>query len=207
MASCLCQYDYFRHLSAKYTIQHICTEIVDISGGLFVESFFGTWRVDLERTERNLFGAIDTDCWRRTWFSDSKFAIFSSSLNEKSMVSWICVAQVERISGHYDTLSRIPEADEPSFLFLPTFYAFARWILELHWTFFHTHRLFVSPSSTIAKDEIQSSEPYSSAQSNYIHHKKTGHIVRLEVFLPWALPLLLSKNQSFECLQQELGFL
>lgn len=39
-----------------------------------------TWIVDLERPERNLLGAIDTACWRRTWFSDSKLESFSSSL-------------------------------------------------------------------------------------------------------------------------------
>lgn len=39
-----------------------------------------TWTIDLERPERNLLGAMDTACWRRTWFSDSKLVSFSSSL-------------------------------------------------------------------------------------------------------------------------------
>jgi hypothetical protein len=39
-----------------------------------------TWIIDLERPDRNLLGAMETACWRRTWFSDSKLLIFSSSL-------------------------------------------------------------------------------------------------------------------------------
>lgn len=42
--------------------------------------------IDLDLPERNLLGAIDTACWRKTWFSDSKFESFSSSLIQKDQM-------------------------------------------------------------------------------------------------------------------------